>query len=295
MAGATSRQAGDAGQDAAPGHGRRRLDRDGPAHPPTDGWPVGVHPQASSSMRSHRAHPGDGNPEADHPDRWPTGPACQSACSTTTFANVEVVIRSAAAQQFHRHRQFIAFLPPNGPVGLPHPGHLPPASAAVSRPWRRSSGWPTPEPTAPTASTPSWSENRRLLRRQLDRHLGPEISARGPTVRRLLDMLVADQRLAELGHAPVPGRLLGRRPPSGSWCGRHLHPEHLWPAPVLSRPVPTRPVRSRSAGSVHGRLVEPVEHRTVGAPADPGHRSRGQIEPPSAPVAEARAPNRWPP
>jgi len=105
------------------------------------------------------------------------------------FPHVEVVIRNAAAQQFHRHRQFIAFLPPNGPVDFRiratchqrrqlYEAMAPMLRVAYAR------------ATQSDGFNHVLVENRSLLRQQMARTLGPEISARGPDGPRLLDMLL---------------------------------------------------------------------------------------------------------
>lgn len=105
------------------------------------------------------------------------------------FDHVEVAIRNAAAQQFHRHRQFIAFLPPNGPVAF--------RIQATCRQRRQLYEAMAPmlkmayaRATQSEGFNAVLVEKRALLRQQLERTLGPEISARGTDAPRVLDMLL---------------------------------------------------------------------------------------------------------
>ncbi|MGA3146242.1 MAG: TetR/AcrR family transcriptional regulator [Acidimicrobiales bacterium] len=105
------------------------------------------------------------------------------------FHHVEIVIRNAAARQFLRHRQLIAFLPPHGPTDI--------RVQATCRQRRHLYEAITPMlRVAYTRANTSEGvnavlvEKRLLLRRQVAVTLGPEISARGSGAPPLLDMLL---------------------------------------------------------------------------------------------------------
>ncbi|MGD0392780.1 MAG: TetR family transcriptional regulator [Acidimicrobiales bacterium] len=105
------------------------------------------------------------------------------------FHHVEIVIRNAAAGQFLRHRKLIAFLPPNGPVGVRVQAtcrqrrQLYEAIAPMLRMAYAKAG-------ASEGVNAVLVEKRLLLRRQVAVTLGPEISARGTSAQLLLDTLL---------------------------------------------------------------------------------------------------------
>jgi AcrR family transcriptional regulator len=105
------------------------------------------------------------------------------------FHHVEIVIRNATARQVHRHRQLIAFVPPNGPTDV--------RVQATCR--QRRQLYEAIAPMLRVAYTRAYTsegvnavlvEKRLLLRRQVAVTLGPEISARGSSAPPLLDMLL---------------------------------------------------------------------------------------------------------
>jgi TetR/AcrR family transcriptional regulator of autoinduction and epiphytic fitness len=105
------------------------------------------------------------------------------------FHHVEIVIRNAAAGQFLRHRKLIAFLPPNGPLGVRVQAtcrqrrQLYEAIAPMLRMAYAKAG-------ASEGVNAVLVEKRLLLRRQVAVTLGPEISARGTSAQLLLDTLL---------------------------------------------------------------------------------------------------------
>ncbi len=105
------------------------------------------------------------------------------------FHHVEVVLKNAAARHFLRHRRFIAFVPPNGPVTV--------RIQATCR--QRRQLYEAIAPMLRMAYARALRsegvdavlvEKRSLLRQQVVVTLGPEISARGADAPRLLDTLL---------------------------------------------------------------------------------------------------------